>query len=425
MPRGGRLTAFVVATAVLVVAARPASADEVANLRQRANQIVQQQAALQEQASLLTDQLNGARLELEQTRSQVSAVQARLDDQRSSLVGLNAQLTQFAVKSYVYGDSQAGLGTLFSGEVPGKDVAARQGYTDVFFGENRDIVDEVKAKRIETAKERALLDTALARQQNLLTTIERYRTQVEDNQQKLVSLLSQVQGDLATAVAEAEARRLAEEERKAREAAARQAAELERQRQEQLRRSTTTTNPNNLVIPRPSAPRTELGAPSTPSTTRPGGTTPATTRPSAPSTIPATTRPTTPPTTRPPVVDYPAPNPGAARAVQAALAQVGKPYKYASADPAVGFDCSGLTSFAWAQSGVSLPHYSKAQWERLPKVPIDALQPGDLVFYYFPAVSHVGIYIGGGQMVDAQGPGYSVRIAPIFGRGLFAAGRPG
>jgi cell wall-associated NlpC family hydrolase len=310
---------------------------------------------------------------------------------------------------------------MLAGEVPGKDVAARQGYTELIFGENRDIVDTVKEQHVEADRERAQLQTALGRQQALLTTIERYRGQVQDNQRQLESLLSQVQGDLAQAVADADARRQAEDDRKAREAAARQAADFQRQQAAaQQRRSSTTTTLNLDNVTRTSA------RPSTSTTAddgTPGLPAPSATLPPSTTKAPTTTKPPAP--APPPVVNVPAPNPGAARAVQAAIAQLNKPYKFASADPAVGFDCSGLTSYAWAQAGVGLPHYSKAQWEMVRPVPLDALQPGDLVFFYYPAVSHVGLYIGGGMMVDAQGPGYTVRQASIYGRGLFAAGRPG
>ena len=66
----------------------------------------------------------------------------------------------------------------------------------------------------------------------------------------------------------------------------------------------------------------------------------------------------------PPQIDIPATSPGAATAVRAALSQVGKGYRFAAAGPDA-YDCSGLTMWAWAQAGVSLPHYSKAQYESL------------------------------------------------------------
>jgi peptidoglycan DL-endopeptidase CwlO len=90
-------------------------------------------------------------------------------------------------------------------------------------------------------------------------------------------------------------------------------------------------------------------------------------------------------------------------AVGAALSVQGTQYVWGSADPGVGFDCSGLTSWAWAQAGVYIPHSSAAQYS-LPHVPLGSVQPGDLIFYYSP-ISHVALYIGGGQIVHATHPG--------------------
>ena len=113
----------------------------------------------------------------------------------------------------------------------------------------------------------------------------------------------------------------------------------------------------------------------------------------------------------------------AAAAVQYALAQVGKSYVWGAAGPS-GFDCSGLTMMAWRQAGVSLPHSSSAQYGGGTKVSTSALQPGDLVYYYSP-ISHVGIYIGNGQIVDAANPSTGVRITSVDSMPLVGATRPG
>jgi cell wall-associated NlpC family hydrolase len=113
----------------------------------------------------------------------------------------------------------------------------------------------------------------------------------------------------------------------------------------------------------------------------------------------------------------------AAAAVSYALAQVGKPYVYGAAGPSA-FDCSGLTMASWAQAGVSLPHSSSAQMGYGTPVSISALQPGDLVFYYSP-VSHVGIYIGNGMIVNAENPSVGVREAPVNSMPISGAVRPG
>jgi len=114
-------------------------------------------------------------------------------------------------------------------------------------------------------------------------------------------------------------------------------------------------------------------------------------------------------------------------AVGAALSVQGTGYVWGSADPAVGFDCSGLTSWAWAQAGVYIPHSSAAQYASLPHVPLGSVQPGDLIFYYSP-ISHVALYIGGGQIVHARhpGPGGEVQVQSMFGYdNPVGAARPG
>ncbi|MDN5896821.1 MAG: NlpC/P60 family protein [Nocardioides sp.] len=113
----------------------------------------------------------------------------------------------------------------------------------------------------------------------------------------------------------------------------------------------------------------------------------------------------------------------AAAAIQYAMAQVGKSYVYGAAGPS-SFDCSGLTMMAWGQAGVGLPHSSSAQMSSGSSVSSSDLQPGDLVFYYSP-VSHVGIYIGNGQIVHAANPSTGVAIADVFSMPFSGAVRPG
>jgi cell wall-associated NlpC family hydrolase len=106
------------------------------------------------------------------------------------------------------------------------------------------------------------------------------------------------------------------------------------------------------------------------------------------------------------------------------MTQVGVAYQFAAASPGVAFDCSGLTMWAWAQAGVGLPHQSAAQYASVPHVPASAAQPGDLIFYYSP-ISHVGLYIGGGQMVHASMPGVGVVVSSVNWGNVVGVGRPG
>jgi cell wall-associated NlpC family hydrolase len=104
-------------------------------------------------------------------------------------------------------------------------------------------------------------------------------------------------------------------------------------------------------------------------------------------------------------------NPVAQAAVDTALAQVGDAYRYGATGPDA-FDCSGLTSFAYRAAGMEIPRTSRAQAGAGVPVARNALQPGDLVFFYSP-VSHVGMYIGNGQMVHASTAGQPVKVVNL------------
>jgi cell wall-associated NlpC family hydrolase len=116
-----------------------------------------------------------------------------------------------------------------------------------------------------------------------------------------------------------------------------------------------------------------------------------------------------------------APGSAAAVAVATALQQVGDPYVWGASGPN-GFDCSGLTSFAYAAAGVSLPHSSRAQSQLGHGVSRGELQPGDLVYFYSP-VSHVGLYIGNGMMVHARTYGQPVAVTSVDMSGYAGARR--
>jgi cell wall-associated NlpC family hydrolase len=128
---------------------------------------------------------------------------------------------------------------------------------------------------------------------------------------------------------------------------------------------------------------------------------------------------------RGPITSTPTPTPGAApvalpdgsgnaAAASVAMQYLGTPYVWGGASPG-GFDCSGLASYAYAQIGKSVPHYTVAIYNAFPKVPADQLQPGDMVF--FRGLGHMGIYIGGGQMVHAPQTGDVVKVSAMSDRG--------
>lgn len=125
--------------------------------------------------------------------------------------------------------------------------------------------------------------------------------------------------------------------------------------------------------------------------------------------VTAVAGPTLPP---PSVAELPlVPGSATAAAIETALAQLGDPYVWGGNGPD-GFDCSGLTSYAYAAAGVSLPRASRAQATVGREVSRAELQPGDLVFFYNP-ISHVGLYIGNGQMVHARTFGQPVSVTSV------------
>jgi cell wall-associated NlpC family hydrolase len=135
----------------------------------------------------------------------------------------------------------------------------------------------------------------------------------------------------------------------------------------------------------------------------------------------AAQQPTSSPTiVQPPPVSIPTGSPGAGHpeAASIALRYLGVPYSWGGASPG-GFDCSGLVMYVYAQLGISLPHYTVAQWNATQ--PISSPAPGDLVF--FNGLGHVGIYIGGGRFVDAPHTGSVVRIDSMSGFGGYDGAR--
>jgi cell wall-associated NlpC family hydrolase len=124
----------------------------------------------------------------------------------------------------------------------------------------------------------------------------------------------------------------------------------------------------------------------------------------------------------PPGVAAHAPSAQGEAAVKYALRQIGKPYEWGAEGPD-SFDCSGLTSQAWAHAGRVIPRTSQEQWARLPRVSLRALRPGDLIVY-FPGATHVAIYLGDGVVVQAPRPGDRVKVSPIASNPLLGAVRP-
>ncbi|MER5209935.1 NlpC/P60 family protein [Streptomyces sp. NPDC002838] len=110
------------------------------------------------------------------------------------------------------------------------------------------------------------------------------------------------------------------------------------------------------------------------------------------------------------------------KAVEYATAQIGKPYGWGEEGPKA-YDCSGLTSQAWASAGTAIPRTSQEQWKQLKRIDVQDMRPGDLIIYFEDA-SHVAMYIGDGAMVHAPRPKRTVTIAGAGSMPILAVVRP-
>ena len=141
----------------------------------------------------------------------------------------------------------------------------------------------------------------------------------------------------------------------------------------------------------------------------------------------------TPPATTTLISGSPAGSAAGELAVSFAKRQEGVPYVWGGETSGVGFDCSGLVQWAWAQAGYAMPRTTEEQWAALPHVPLNQLRPGDLLYYYNldgdNAVDHVVMYVGSGPwgtntIIAAAYTGTNISLAPIFTAGLYGAARP-
>ena len=113
-----------------------------------------------------------------------------------------------------------------------------------------------------------------------------------------------------------------------------------------------------------------------------------------------------------PNINLPTANTVGAEALRYAMTRRGDEYVWGAAGPST-FDCSGLVMWAYAQVGISLPHYTVSQYNLGEHISRSQLEPGDLVFF-FSDIGHVGIYLGGGLMVDAPSTGQVVQVQPVM-----------
>jgi cell wall-associated NlpC family hydrolase len=365
------MLSIAVALPTLLVAGPVAASpqDELAQKQKVAEQLQAKIAANGERISMLDEQYNQAQLSIDAAADGIADTEARFGAATQRSDDLRAELASRAAALYVGAANGGPADVLDAGDV--SELSTRSKYGSAAADEDHELIDDLTIAKEQLEASRAEFEAQKREAESHTASLESTRAEIAGAQDEQEALLADAQGDIAQLVAQIEQQRRAAEESQARAAAQKRAEEN--------------------AAKRAAAP---AGGRST--ARRPNGSAPT--------------------------AAAPAPNGGAQTAVNTAMAQLGKPYRYAGVGPG-SFDCSGLTMYAWAAAGVRLPHSSAAQYSSLPHVSQDQLAPGDLVFYGHP-IHHVGMYIGNGQYVHAPQTGDVVKVASIFRKDWAGAARP-
>jgi cell wall-associated NlpC family hydrolase len=376
----------------------PGPAPNQAQINVTQSQVAQIEATLtkeEQQSSILDDRYNTAVQNLQNAQTQLQAINANLVHARSAVQTDKQSVAKDAVQAYVYGTPETGFASYFSSSAT--QTLERNQYTSQVVGNLTK--DEQSLERSETVlQSQESQQEALAAQAQ--TQAAQAKTLAAANEQEAAATkatLNQVQGQLAQEVAQA-----AIEEAQQEAAAAARAASAAAAQQAAAAAAAAASIAGAVG-------GSASGAAATDAANQAAG-------------------------------SYSGPVGGSAQgngpgmaAVQAAVSQLGVPYVWGGEAPGVGFDCSGLVQWAWSQGGVSIPRTTETEWPALPHVPLSALQPGDLLFYYNldgdNQVDHVVMYTGSGPygtntVIQAPFTGSTVSYSPIFTEGLIGAARP-
>jgi peptidoglycan DL-endopeptidase CwlO len=350
-----------------VAPAAAAGARSISDVRAEAARIEQQIQDNGDRIAALGEQYNGAVLHLQQ----LSADQKRAVEQfrlsQGKARALHASVAALAVRLYTsHSIGSSPLRSVDVGNV--MDYTRNQQYTAASTTKDFDLLNNVRTVQADLTRRRRSLDHSIGAARAERDRLSSTRQQIEAANATATRLLGETKGELGRLIHEEAQRRLAAQEAAAKARAAADAA----QRNRNLQSPATGSGPQGPNTPLPPAP---------------------------------------PPSSQ------------VGKVIAYARAQLGKPYVYDTAGPNT-FDCSGLTMMAWAQAGVSMPHYSGAQFSMFPHVALNQLQPGDLVFKGPGGSTHVALYVGGGMQIAATHTGSWVLLQPVDYPHLSGAVRP-
>lgn len=328
--------------------------------------VQQQVEALQISAGAAAEAYNGAKLTLTRVEAKLGKAQGKLGTQQKAVEAATSTMGALAAAQYRSGGVDANLELLLS------DDAAT-------FLQQAASLDQISARQTELVRK---VSVARAQMAQTRLTVAQQAAQVKVTRDQLAQRKAQIEGDLS------KARRLLSSLKAA-----------ERARLEAARKAAAARELAASRAARSAARSALAAAAQTSSSGGSGGSDGGS------------------------GTSYSGPaSGGAGTAVAYAYAKLGSPYVWGAAGPNV-FDCSGLTMQAWAAAGVSIPHFSGAQYGAGRPVAQSDLQPGDLVFFYNPS-EHVGLYVGDGMVIHAPHPGSVVRLAPVSSMPYAGAVRP-
>jgi peptidoglycan DL-endopeptidase CwlO len=390
------LATLALAAPFAAAAAGTAAPPTVAEKQTEATRVLAEIGRIDRQLSHTVDAYDGARVQLAALAGELRRNRAALARARRTLHLAQARLERRMV--LIYTSEQPTAVDILLGASSLSDLVAELDAARDVAAQDDQIVREAAAAKADLERRRAQLERARRKQRQTVARLAATRARIESALARRRQLLSSIRVEIVRIRARERARerRLAAEVRARlrREHLRALAAQRERERARAQARAQARSAAAAAAPPAASPPPVPTSTAS-----------PAPPPPPAPSPSPS-------PPPPPPPASSGAVGAGHPEAATIAARYLGVPYRWGGASPS-GFDCSGLVMYVYAQLGISLPHYTVAQYRMGVAVSRGQLQPGDLVF--FDGLGHVGIYVGRNQFIHAPHTGDVVKVSSITG----------